>query len=48
MEEEKKVNFDMSALNLKELIQVYDNIDTFTHFLEESKIVKEESEDTDE
>lgn len=40
--EENKVNFDMSALSLSELIKVYENINGFLQFLEEKKIVEEE------
>lgn len=36
--EEKKVEFDLSVLNLKELIDVYENITDFLQYLEEQKI----------
>ena len=36
-----KVSFDMSALNLKELIDVYDHINSFLALLEEKRIVQE-------
>ena len=39
-----KVEFDLSTLNLKELVEVYSNITDFINFLEESKIVLEEKE----
>lgn len=35
---EKKVEFDLSVLNLRELINVYENITDFLQYLEESKI----------
>jgi len=35
---EKKVEFDLSVLNLKELIDVYENITDFLQYLEEQKI----------
>jgi hypothetical protein len=41
-EEENKVNFDLSTLNLDELIKVYENITDFLEFLEETKIEQEE------
>ncbi|MGE5456030.1 MAG: hypothetical protein ACM3O4_02890 [Ignavibacteriales bacterium] len=40
--EETKVNFDLSNLNLNELIKVYQDIVEFIQFLEEKKIVVEE------
>ena len=47
--EENKVNFDLSNLSLKDLIKVYENINGFMQFLEESKIVSEEkTEEKDE
>lgn len=45
---EEKVNFDLSVLDLHELIDVYNNIDEFLSFLKENKIElndKEEDED---
>ena len=33
-----KTNFDLSSLNLQELIEVYETINSFLDFLEESKI----------
>ena len=35
---EEKVNFDLSVLDLHELIDVYNNIDEFLSFLIENKI----------
>lgn len=47
--EENKVDFDLSALTLQELVKVYEEIGSFLQFLEESKIVEEEPvEDEDE
>ncbi len=40
--EENKVNFDLSALNLNELITVYEDINGFLQLLDEKKIVEEE------
>mgnify|MGYP006897808944 CR=1 FL=1 len=45
---EEKVNFDLSMLDLHELIDAYNNIDEFLTFLNDSKIElddKEEDED---
>lgn len=48
-EEEKKVDFDLSVLNLSELIKVYEEITNFLQFMNEKKIVQEEKvEDKDE
>lgn len=38
------VEFDLSTLNLKELVEVYKNITDFINFLEENKINLEEKE----
>ena len=43
MTEENKKNFDLSTLTLEELIEVYENIEIFLDFLEESKIETEEN-----
>ncbi len=43
--EEEKINFDLSVLTLKELIEVYEEIIGFMDFLEGSKIVIEEKEE---
>ena len=45
---ESKVNFDLSELTLEELIEVYENINIFIDYLEESKIEIEEKENEDE
>ena len=46
---EEKVNFDLSVLDLLELIDVYNNIDEFLSFLKENKIeVNDKEEDEDE
>ena len=42
--EENKVNFDLSTLTLEELIEVYENINVFLDYLEESKLEIEEKE----
>lgn len=44
--EDSKIDFDISNLNLQELIKTYESINSFLSFLEESKI--EESEDKNE
>lgn len=46
--DDNKVDFDLSALTLQELINVYENITDFLQFLEESKIVMEEKAEDDE
>lgn len=47
--EDNKVDFDLSALTVQELVEVYENITEFLQILEESKIVIEEkAEDEDE
>ena len=45
---EEKVDFDLSNLELRELIQVYENISEFLNFLDENKIEIEEKEKEDE
>lgn len=40
--EGKKVEFDLSALSLAELIRLYETINEFLQFLEDKKIVEEE------
>ena len=42
--EENKVNFDLSNLNLSELIKVYEDINDFLIFLSDKKIMSEEEE----
>lgn len=46
--EKSKVDFDLSTLTLEELIEVYENIDEFLVFLEESKLETEEKVEEDE
>ena len=46
--EKNKVNFDLSTLTLEELIEVYENIQVFLDYLEESKIEIEEKGKKDE
>ena len=48
IQKESKVNFDLSELTLEELIEVYDNINIFIDYLEESKIEIDEKENEDE
>ena len=36
--EEEKVDFDLSKLTLEELIEVYEKVEEFIEFLENSKI----------
>ncbi len=43
-----KTDFDLSTLSLEELIEVYEKIDEFIVFLEESKIEIEEKGTNDE
>jgi hypothetical protein len=46
---EEKVDFDLSVLNLNELIEAYNNIEEFLAFLNDSKVeVDEKEEDEDE
>ena len=40
----EKVDFDLSLLSLEELIQVYNNIEEFLQFLNDSKIGEEEDD----
>jgi hypothetical protein len=40
----EKVEFDLSTLNLQELVEVYTNITDFLEFLKENKISLEEKE----
>ena len=40
----EKVEFDLSTLNLHELIEVYNDITDFLNFLQENKISLEEKE----
>lgn len=41
-----KIDFDLSSLSLQELLKVYETIDSFLAFLDESKV--EEGEESDE
>ncbi len=45
---DKKVDFDLSALSLQELIQVYEEMNEFMDFLNSNKIEEEKVEDEDE
>ena len=40
--EETKVDFDLSALTLEQLVEVYEDINVFIDYLNESKIELEE------
>lgn len=42
--DDEKVEFDLSTLNLQELVEVYKNITDFIDFLQENKIILEEKE----
>ena len=42
--DDQKVEFDLSTLNLQELVEVYENITNFLDFLKENKITLEEKE----
>ena len=42
---EEKVDFDLSVLDLHELIDVYNSIDEFIAFLKDSRIEMDEKED---
>lgn len=46
-EDVEKINFDMSILSLKELVQTYEEITGFIDYLEEKKIVIESKEKGD-
>ena len=41
--EENKVDFDLSVLELEELIKVYDNVENFIKYLNDKKIVIEDN-----
>ncbi len=45
---EEKINFDLSNLELRELIMAYEKIDEFLKFLDENKIEEEKENDEDE
>ena len=40
---EEKTNFDISGLSLNELIKVYEDINSFLEFLDESKMDESEA-----
>ena len=42
--EEKKVDFNLSVLDLKDLIKVYNEVDNFIKYMKDKKIVIEEKE----
>lgn len=42
--DENKVEFDLSTLSLKELVEVYKNITDFLDFLQDNKISLEEKD----
>lgn len=44
VKKEKKVEFDLSALSLKELIEVYQAVEDFLQYLEERKLKLKEME----
>ena len=46
--EENKVNFDLSTLTLEELVEVYEDINVFIDYLEETKLEIEEEKDKEE
>lgn len=48
IKESSKTDFDLSALTLEELIEVYEKIEEFIEFLDESKIEIEEKSTEDE
>lgn len=46
--ENNKVDFDLSALSLEELIEVYEKINNFLEYLDDSKVEIEEKSGEDE
>ena len=42
--DDETVEFDLSTLNLEQLVEVYKNITEFIDFLQENKIILEEKE----
>lgn len=46
--ENNKVDFDLSALTLEELIEVYEKIENFLEYLDDSRVVIEEKSGEDE
>ncbi len=45
---EKKIDFDLSKLTLKQLIEVYENIDEFLGYLNDNRIIIEDKENENE
>ena len=41
----EKVDFDLSLLSLEELIEVFNDIDAFIQYLNDSKIVEEKEDE---
>ncbi len=48
VKENNKVDFDLSALSLEELIEVYEKINGFLEYLEDSKVEIEVKGEADE
>jgi hypothetical protein len=46
--ENNKVDFDLSALTLEELIEVYEKIENFLEYLDDSRVEIEEKSGEDE
>ena len=46
--ENNKVDFDLSALTLEELIEVYEKIENFLEYLDDSRVEIEEKSGVDE
>lgn len=46
--ENNKVDFDLSTLTLEELIEVYEKIENFLEYLDESRVEIEEKSGEDE
>ena len=44
----EKVDFDLSQLTLEDLIEVYNKIEEFINYLDNSKLTTEEPGDSDE
>lgn len=44
---EEKIGFDLSALSLQELIEVYNNIEEFLQYIDDNRIEVEEEEEKD-
>ena len=43
----EKVDFDLSLLSLEELIEVFNGIDSFIQYLNDSKIVDEKEDENE-